>query len=524
MVSLTFYDGVNCIGGNKILLESDDTALLMDFGLNFGAEGRYFDEFLNGRLIFGISDYLALGLLPPLKGLYRPDLELPGVWDGHKKHRLFRELEVNGLLLSHAHVDHNGYLPYLKRDIPIYSSLTTAFITKVMQDTKGGNAFQETCYIVNKKGVDGQLQSQKDRKIPYEQRPFFAMDSEGYLESQAAFWGRCDGKRSLNSCPMGTCSYHETKIGNLNVCWWPVDHSIPGAGAFGVETLSGWVIYTGDLRLHGKNAHNTRDFMKAAAELHPLALICEGTHPETEKPVTEDEVFENSLAVVSSAKGRLIIADFGPRNIDRLISFLEIARETNRQLVLTYKDVYLLDALHDAGEPGVPDPFTDGHFVLYNRPKGLFASWEKSLIDKYKLLCPERLVNSQEIQREPGRFILCFSYYDFPALLDIAPEKAVYIYSSSEAYNEEMMIDHNRVKNWIDFFGMELYGGLGEDREKSGFHASGHIHGPGLMELVETINPQVLIPVHSEDRSFFERHFGGKLKLLLPGPGETIKL
>jgi ribonuclease J len=523
MVSLTFYDGVNCIGGNKILLESDDTALLLDFGLNFGAEGRYFDEFLNGRLIFGISDYLALGLLPPIKGLYRPDLELPGVWDRYKGHPLFRELEVDGLLLSHAHVDHNGYLTYLKRDIPIYTSLTTAFITKVMQDTKGGNVFQESCYIVNKKEADGQLQSQRDMKIPYEQRPFFAMDSEGYLENQAAFWARCDGKRSLNSCPMGT-SYHETKIGNLNVCWWPVDHSIPGAGAFGVETLSGWVIYTGDLRLHGKNTHNTRDFMKAAAELHPLALICEGTHPETEKPVTDDEVFENSLAVVSSAKGRLIIADFGPRNIDRLISFLEIARETNRQLVLTYKDVYLLDALHAAGEPGVPDPFIDCNFVLYNRPKGTFVSWEKALIEKYKLRCSERLVNAPEIQREPGRFILCFSYYDFPALLDIMPDKAVYIYSSSEAYDEEMMIDHNRVKNWIDFFGMELYGALGEDREKSGFHASGHIHGPGLVELVETIKPAVLIPVHSEDRGFFERHFGGKVRLLLPEQGETIEL
>ena len=260
------------------------------------------------------------------------------------------------------------------------------------------------------------------------------------------------------------------------------------------------------------------------AKLQPLALICEGTHPQTERPVTEEEVFENSLAVVSKARDRLIIADFGPRNIDRLISFLDIAKKTNRQLVLTYKDVYLLDALHAAGEPGVPNTFIDCNFVLYNRPKGNFASWEKALIEKYKCLCPERLVNAPEIQKEPGRFILCFSYYDFPALLDIMPEKAVYIYSSSEAYNEEMMIDHNRVKNWIDFFGMELYGALGEDRERSGFHASGHIHGPGLVELVETINPQVLIPVHTEDRSFFKKHFSGKLKLLLPEPGETIKL
>lgn len=47
MASLAFYDGVNCIGGNKILLEADGTSLFLDFSLNFGAEGRYFDEFLN---------------------------------------------------------------------------------------------------------------------------------------------------------------------------------------------------------------------------------------------------------------------------------------------------------------------------------------------------------------------------------------------------------------------------------------------------------------------------------------------
>jgi ribonuclease J len=104
------------------------------------------------------------------------------------------------------------------------------------------------------------------------------------------------------------------------------------------------------------------------------------------------------------------------------------------------------------------------------------------------------------------------------------PEKAVYIYSSSEAYDEDMMIDHTRMRSWIDFFGMELYGALGAERERFGFHASGHIHGPGLVEFVETIKPQVLIPVHSEDRSFFEKHFAGKLKLLLPEPGETITL
>jgi len=44
-VAITFYDGVGCIGGNKILMEDGESALFLDFGINFKAEGMFFDEF-----------------------------------------------------------------------------------------------------------------------------------------------------------------------------------------------------------------------------------------------------------------------------------------------------------------------------------------------------------------------------------------------------------------------------------------------------------------------------------------------
>lgn len=100
---LTIYDGAGCIGGNKILVEDGGTALLLDFGANFKAEGMYFDEFLQPRNTFGFSDLLALNILPPLKGLYRPDLEYPGVWEKHLGNPLCREVEVQGVFLSDAH-------------------------------------------------------------------------------------------------------------------------------------------------------------------------------------------------------------------------------------------------------------------------------------------------------------------------------------------------------------------------------------------------------------------------------------
>ncbi len=136
-IALTFYDGTNCIGGNKFLLEADGTAIFLDFGTNFGAEDLFFDEFLRPRSITGLADLLELGLLPPLWGIYRQDFEIPGRnwWEMLKRRPTYRELEVDGVLLSHAHIDHSGYISFLDRTIPVYTGLTTAFIAKAIQDT-----------------------------------------------------------------------------------------------------------------------------------------------------------------------------------------------------------------------------------------------------------------------------------------------------------------------------------------------------------------------------------------------------
>ena len=35
MTSLTFYDGINEVGGNKILLQDKDTKIFLDFGKSY---------------------------------------------------------------------------------------------------------------------------------------------------------------------------------------------------------------------------------------------------------------------------------------------------------------------------------------------------------------------------------------------------------------------------------------------------------------------------------------------------------
>lgn len=103
----------------------------------------------------------------------------------------------------------------------------------------------------------------------------------------------------------------------------PVDHSIPGACAWAIETNSGWIVYSGDLRLHGKRTHLTRKFIEEVAKLHPRVLIIEGTNVRKPANVSENDVYQNGLKAIQSAKG-LVFADFSAKDIDRLLTFFRL--------------------------------------------------------------------------------------------------------------------------------------------------------------------------------------------------------
>jgi len=520
VVNLLFWDGVGCIGGNKILLqdETKDQALLMDFGKNFGEENKYFDEFLKPRSGFGIYDLLRMGLLPPALDLYRKDL-IPAAFESpYEKQDGLKP--VGGLLVSHAHLDHVGYLPYLREDLPVVTSSVSAALLKSLQDTNS-QLYSELVAVATREPTDTGI-LKKEKKGCLQPRPFHLLqtppDTDGFSNN---VWN-CNYTKNPYLSVSPSYSENSCQLASYNIKAWPVDHSIPGAMAYAIETSAGWIVYTGDLRLHGTKGHLTRTFFKEAAQLHPLVLITEGTHPEETNPVTEEQVMQRSLEVVASTQG-LVIADFGARNVERLLSFLKIAAETKRYLVLTPKDILLLEYLSYASAE-LPHPVSDPSVLMYVAPKASISGWEKHI---RSMVPEEKTVDAKKIHSRPDDYILCFSYYDFANLLDIDVHEGSYIYSSSEPFNEEMAMDHEKIKNWIDLFGFRIYGRLGQaSGEKDGrdpFHASGHIHAQGLKEMVETIKPKYLIPVHTEKLDFFQQ-FQGLTTVLTAQRNELLRL
>lgn len=534
-VSVTVYDGAGVIGGNKILLEAGGTSLWLDFGAGFARRSDYFEEYLNPRSNQGLKDLLVMGLLPPLAGIYRRELVPPGLNFGAELagNPLCREVEVAGVLLTHAHLDHSGYISFLDLSIPVYSSLLTAVIAKSIQDTSANDLEFEVAYAIPREEKFGLLAAANYRTAPARGRPFRVVDGGPVPDAIRAFWNSSASARGLEGAsltsPASPAGTPDDTIGGLRVRFHPVDHSIPGAGAFSIETPAGWVVYTGDLRLHGQRGGQSRQFVEDAARLEPLALICEGTHPDVSWPWTEAAVYENARLTVEWSRG-LVIADFGPRNVERLLTFRRIARETGRRLAVTARDAYLLEAM-SLTDPDVPDPRTDDAFVVYADAKLNRPTWERVLLERYGA----KVLSARGIRRAERDFLLCLSFYDLSELIDLRPEAGTYIYSSSEAFSEEMRIDLVRLRNWLTHFGVRLVGdpeagetggrSVGRRRSaSSGLHASGHIHGPGLAEMIERIHPRCVIPVHTESAAFFRKNVKPPVKLLIPTNGVTLEL
>lgn len=535
MVRLTFYGGINEIGGSKILLEDGERRLWLDFGFPYKRHKLFYEEYLKPRSGAGLLDPLVMGLLPPLEGLYRDDLVTPGLWQQFRHTPTYRELDrVDGVLLSHAHLDHSGHISFLRGSVPIYSTAVTAFIAKAMQDSGKSDFDQQVCYFsptTYERPTGWRQIAYLTGNKPREQRQFCLADVKPEELSPDAtefwnwgFWEKTARQKEFISYPLAShsgCSF--------NLHCFPVDHSIPGACAWAIETSSGWVIYSGDLRLHGKRAELSKGFIEQASHLRPRVLILEGTNVLRETNVAEHEVYENGLKAITDSNS-LVIADFSPRDVDRLLTFLQIARDTGRKLAILPRDAYLLKTMRLL-EPEIPDIAQEDSLVIY---QDTIASkypslWLRNIFQEYD----GKTVLAEDVSSAQEQFILCFSFFDLNELPSIRPGAgSLYVYSSSEPHDEEQEIDFHRLHEWLKHFGLR---GVGlpvksndewqiPDGEK-GLHASGHACGPDLLEIAHEMKPEILIPVHSEQPGFYTEHLRGSgINVILPTVGGTIEV
>ena len=470
MVKLTFYGGVGEIGGNKILLEDNGTKIFLDFGMSFGKRNLYFEEFLTPRTANGVGDFLEMGLIPDINGIYREDLlEHLG--------KKIKETNIQGVILSHAHADHVNYISFLHKDIPIYCGETCKYILEAVEEQ-------------SQRSIENEV-------LSFKKRPLFRHD---YKKSPI--------KRFFNKFRTGD----KIQIDNLEIEPIHVDHSVPGAYGLIIHTSEGAVIYTGDLRMHGLHADMTIDFIDAAKEEKPIAMISEGTRVITGRiDESEQKVYNDSKTEILRSK-HLSIVDFNFKDVDRFTTFYKIAKNLSKKLVISFKHACFLEKYNKDKKLRSPDSRDENIMIL--KPKRLTGTYiDEDYSDRYikERLNYSNIITAGEISKNPGEYMVVLNFWYFNSLIDLRPYGGTYIHSLSEPFNEEMEISAGRMYNWLKHFNMKFFQS----------HCSGHICGSDLNELIKVINPRKLYPIHTEHPEIFRKF---NIKTVMIKEGKMYKL
>jgi len=438
--------------------------------MSFARRDKYFEEYLTPRSANGLGDILATKLTPDISGIYRDDLlEHLG--------RRPENPDVQAVFLSHAHADHANYISFLHKDIPIFCGETCKYILEAVEEQTQRNIESEV--------------------LNYKKRPVYKSE---YRNPPI--------ERPFHTFRTG----EKIKIDSFEIEPKHNDHSVPGSYSFIIHTVEGSIIYTGDLRTHGKHAHLTDDFIKSASEEKPIALITEGTRVEIGKTnESEDKVFHASKKELKENK-KLSIVDFNFKDVDRFTTFYQIAKDLDKKLVINFKHACYLERYHKDKKLKSPDS-RDENILLF-KPKRLTGTYiDEDYKDGYikKRLNYPNIITADEITKKPDEYIVVLNFWYFNQLVDLKPYRGKYIHSLSEPFNEEMEISYDRMVNWINLYKMNFIQS----------HCSGHISGFDLFQMIKTIKPKMIYPIHTEHPEMFKKL---KTKTYLIKEGKTYKI
>lgn len=251
--------------------------------------------------VFEINGKLLIvdvGVLFPEEHHPGVDVILPDF--GYLRNRLD---DILGIVLTHGHEDHIGGVPYLlrlKADIPLIgSSLTLAFVEAKLKE---------------------------HRIAPYSLRV-----SEGQKE----------------------------QLGDFNLEFVAVNHSIPDALAVIIRTEAGSVLHTGDFKMDQIPLDGRLTDLRAFARIGEEGLdlfLCDSTNADVPgfTPLEKDigPVLDNMIA---RTRGKVVIASFSS-HVHRVQQVIDAAANNGRRVALIGRSmVRNMQIAQDLGHLNVPD-------------------------------------------------------------------------------------------------------------------------------------------------------------------------
>ena len=270
-MKLTIHRGTQEIGGSCVELCTANSRILIDFGMPLvdSKGGRFDSNVLKDKTV---QDLKELGLLPEIKGLYRGE-----------------EKSIDGILVSHSHMDHYGFLSYVNPDIPIYMSEGAKILVEISD-----------IFIPHKTG-------------------------------------------NLNIKTIGKIK--SFVVGEFKIDSYLVDHSAFDARAFLIEAEGKKIFYSGDFRGHGrKKILFDRIISNPPKDID--CLLMEGSMLGRGKQAYKDEnAVQERIEEVLRGSSNMTFLFVSSQNIDRLVSAYKACLKTNHTFVIDIYTAYILDKL-----------------------------------------------------------------------------------------------------------------------------------------------------------------------------------
>ena len=277
-------------------------------------------------------------------------------------------------------------------------------------------------------------------------------------------------------------SEEQVSIGDIKITPYLCDHSAFDSYMFLLDCEGKRMLYTGDFRSNGR-----KSFEPLLRKLPKVdVLITEGTNLSNNKigkiNLTEKELEKKGIELLEG-NDKPVFVLMAATNIDRIVTFYKIANATKRLFLL---DTYAGQITATIGG-NIPNPrtFSNVRIFLTNQ-------------DKYEILknYPQNKIGKNEIAN--SNFMMCIrssmKQYLENRSKEFSFEGCVLFYSMWEGYKKQ-----ENMKEFLKF--MEEKG-----VKTISLHTSGHADEKDFDKLIKKIEPQIIIPVHTENSEWFKRY------------------